>query len=100
MLVHLVGLLVDLLTAAGRTERDKDLQILVLQHQLRLLQRERPRPQRLTRWEKLTLAVLTTKLAGIRTGPRSTLDQVLLLFKPDTILKWHRELVRRKRSRS
>ena len=24
------------------------------------------------------------------------MEQVLLLFKPDTILKWHRELVRRK----
>jgi putative transposase len=29
-------------------------------------------------------------------GPRHQLDQYLLLFKPDTILKWHRELVRRK----
>ena len=63
VLVHLLGFLVDLLTAC-RTERDKDLQILVLQHQLRLLQRERPQPHRLTRWEKLTLAVLMAKLAS------------------------------------
>ena len=41
VLVHLVGFLVDLLTATRRSDRDKDLQILVLQHQLRLLQRER-----------------------------------------------------------
>ena len=59
VLVHLVHFLVDLLTATRCSDRDKDLQILVLQHQLRLLQRERPQPRRLTRWEKLTLAALT-----------------------------------------
>ncbi len=96
VLVHLVDFLVDLLTATRRSDRDKDLQILVLQHQLRLLQRERPQPRRLTRWEKLTLAALTAKLARAITGPRTAVDQVLLLFKPETVLKRHRELVRRK----
>src|SRR5918997_3873110 len=96
VLVHLVGFLVDVLTVPRRSADEKDVQILVLQHQLRLLQRERPQPPRLTRWEKLTLAVLTAKLARITTGPRTALDQVLLLFKPETVLKWHRELVRRK----
>ena len=42
VLMHLVGFLVDLLRPTQRPEHDKDLQILVLQHQLRLLQRERP----------------------------------------------------------
>ena len=96
VLVHLLSFFVDLLIPTRRTDREKDLQILVLQHQLRLLQRERPPPRRLSRWEKLTLAVLTAKLAGITTGPRTALDQVLLLFKPETVLTWHRELVRRK----
>src|SRR5919199_6677446 len=96
VLVYLVGFLVDVLTGPRRSADEKDLQILLLQHQLRLLQRERPQPPRLTRWEKLTLAVLTAKLARITTGPRTALDQVLLLFKPETVLKWHRELVRRK----
>ena len=96
ILLHLISIGVDLLTATRRTDQDKDLQILVLQHQLRLLQRERPQPPRLSCWEKLTLAVLMTKLARTTTGPRAALDQVLLLFKPDTVLKWHRELVRRK----
>src|SRR5215210_927749 len=96
LLRHLVMFLVDLVTVTRRGDRDKDLEILLLRHQLRLVQRERPRPPRLSRWEKLTLAVLTAKLAHLTAGSRARLDQVLLLFKPETVLKWHRELVRRK----
>ncbi len=96
VLAHLVAFLVDLIVGGRRYDRDKDLQILVLRQQVRLLQRQRPRPPRLTRGEKLTLAVLAAALARLTTGPRSRLDQYLLLFKPDTILKWHRELVRGK----
>ena len=72
------------------------MEILLLRHQLRLLQRQRPRSPRLSRWEKLTLAVLTAKVARLTAGPRTRLERVLLLFKPDTVLGWHRELVRRK----
>ena len=96
VLAHLVGFLVDLVFGARQRGRDKDLQIMVLRHQVRLLQRQRPRAPRLTRGEKLTLAVLAAALARLTTGPRHQLDQYLLLFKPNTILQWHRELVRRK----
>ena len=96
VLAHFVAFLVDLAVGTRQRDRDKDLQILVLRHQVRLLQRQRPRPPRLTRGEKLTLAVLAAALARLTAGPRHQLDQYLLLFKPDTILHWHRELVRRK----
>jgi len=96
VLAHLIAFLVDLVLGTRQRDRDKDLQILVLRQQVRLLQGQRPRPLRLTRGEKLTLAVLVTALARLTTSPRSQLDQWVLLFKPDTILKWHRELVRRK----
>src|SRR3712207_1309631 len=95
VLAHLATFLVDLVTVGRRTDCDTDLPILLLQHQVRLLQRQRP-PPRLTRWEKLTLAALTSKLAHLTAGPRSRLDHCVLLFKPDTVLTWHRELVRRK----
>ncbi len=94
VLLHLVLFLVGLVTVTRRTDRDKDMEILLLRHQLRLWQRERSRSPRLSRWEKLTLAVLTAKLTHLTAGPRARLDQVLLLFKPETVLKWHRELVR------
>ncbi len=96
LVVHFVAFLVDLVLGTRPGDCDKDLQILVLRHQLRLAQRQRPRPPRLTRGEKLTLAVLAAALARLTAGPRSRLDQYLILFKPDTILTWHRELVRRK----
>jgi hypothetical protein len=53
-----------------------------------VLQRQSLRLPCLSRWEKLTLAVLTVKLAHLSTGPRTRLDQILLLFKPDTVLRW------------
>ncbi len=74
VLLHLLGFVVDLLTTTRRTDRDKDVEILLLRHQLRLLQRERPQPPRLSRWEKLTLAVLTAKLTHLTAGPRARLD--------------------------
>src|SRR3954454_8917607 len=96
VLGHFVAFLVDLALGTRPGDRDKDLQILVLRHQLRLAQRQRPCPPRLTRGEKLTVAVLAAALARLTAGSRDQLSQYLLLFKPDTILKWHRELVRRK----
>jgi putative transposase len=95
VLTHFVAFFVDVVGGTRPGNREKDLQILVLRHQVRLLQRQRPRPPRLTRGEKLTLAVLAAALARLTAGPRHQLDQHLLLFKPDTILKWHRELARR-----
>jgi transposase InsO family protein len=96
VLAHFVTFLVDLGLAMRQREREKDLQILVLRHQLRLALRQRPGAPRLTRGEKLTLAVLAAALARLTAGPRHQLDQYLLLFKPATILTWHRDLVRRK----
>ena len=96
VLAHLVRLLVDLATAGRRGDRDQALEIVLLRQQLRILQRQRPRPPRITRAEKLTLAVLTAALARMAGGPRRQFDRCVLLFKPDTILAWHRELVRRK----
>src|SRR5688572_8566100 len=66
----MVWFVVDLLTTTRRPDRDKDMEIVLLRHQLRLPQRERSRPPRLSRWEKLTLAVLTATLTHLAVGPR------------------------------
>src|SRR4051794_13596134 len=96
VLMHLVGFIVDLIGGAHGKAEAKDLQIAVLRHQVRLLQRRSPRPPPLSRWEKLTLTALTARLVRLTDRPRSQLAQVVLLVRPETVLKWHRELVRRK----
>ena len=96
VLAHVASFVVDLLVVRERDDRDKNPEILLLRHQVRLLQRHQSQPPRPFRWEKLILAVLAAKLAHLTTSPGRRLDQLVLLFKPETVLKWHRELVRRK----
>jgi transposase len=72
------------------TDREKDVEILVLRHQLTVLQRqlgdERPqlRPE-----DRAFLAALLAPLA------RASLRRLRLLVSPDTVLRWHRDLVKR-----
>src|SRR4051794_41212642 len=96
VLMHLAGLIVDLIGGAHEEAEEKDLQIALLRHQVRLLQRRSSRPPRLARWEKLTLAALTVRLVRLTDRPRNQLAQIQLLVQPATVLKWHRELIRRK----
>ena len=98
VLMHLVWFIVDLISGAFGKAEEKDLQIAVLRHQVRLLQRQSPRPPRLSRWEKLTLAALTARLVRLTDRPRSRLAQIVLDVRPETVLKWHREIDRRKRT--
>jgi putative transposase len=95
-LARLLSLLIDIATIVWRSAREKDLEILLLRRQLAILLRAQPRPPRLTRWEKLGLAVLAAKLSHLSTGVRTTLQESLVLFKPETVLGWHRALVRHK----
>jgi hypothetical protein len=94
-MAHLVNLLLDLITARRRSDSAKDLEILLLRHQLRVLQRRLPQP-RLSRWERLTLALLATKLRHLTAEARQRWPRSLVLVKPETVLQWHRDLVRRK----
>jgi putative transposase len=71
-----------------RTNRDKEIEILVLRHQLMVLQRQAPKPV-FTRADRLLLAGLLHRL------PMDRLRHLVLLVRPDTILRWHRDLMRR-----
>jgi hypothetical protein len=95
-LTFFLTLLLDLWTVRQAQTRDKDLEILLLRQQLRIVERRQKRGPQVPRWQKLPLAVLAALL--LRTGAKSreTLDASAQLFKPDTLLHWHRELVRRK----
>ncbi len=92
ILGHPVAFLVDLIASGRRAADGNDLEIVLLRHQLRILQRKAGRAPRLARWEKLTLAVLTAKLARL-VPRRGELQRSLVLFQPETVLRWHRDLV-------
>lgn len=69
-------------------DRDKDIEILSLRHQLAVLQRQLDGQQvRFAPVDRAWLAALLHPL------PRATLRQLRLLVRPDTILKWHRDLL-------
>jgi hypothetical protein len=90
LLYLVVRALVRLLVSAGQPGQDdgsKDLEILVLRHQLRVLQRTAGRPQ-LRTLDRVLLA------AASRVLPRGR--WVAFVVTPATLLRWHRELVRRK----
>jgi putative transposase len=70
------------------SDRDKDTEILVLRHQIAVLQRQlgtqkpRFRPS-----DRALLAALMHRL------PMEVLRRLRLLVRPDTVLRWHRDLI-------
>jgi transposase InsO family protein len=72
-------------------DRDKDIEILSLRHQLTVLQRQLDGQRvRFAPVDRAWLAALMHPL------PRPTLRRLRLLVQPDTILKWHRDLIARR----
>jgi len=69
----------------------KDAEILMLRHQLAVAQRERPRAHsRLTWPDRAWLALLAGTL------PAQRLAAMRLIVTPGTILRWHRDIARRR----
>jgi hypothetical protein len=89
-----IDFLVDVFTVRWKTA-DKDLKILLLRQQLRVLERRPGQRARTNRWEKCFLAVLLVQLKQVTGRSRAQLDKILI-FKPQTILNGHGELVCRK----
>jgi hypothetical protein len=95
-LAHLFIILLALIASRRRSDQDKDLEILILRHQLNILIRKQKNPIQVTRVEKLILVVLVTTLQAHTRRPARTMANLIRLFQPETVLKWHRALVRRK----
>ena len=82
-----VSFLLDRAHVLTRRDRAKDVELLLLRQQLRLYERKAKQP-RPSRWEKVLLASLAAKLPD--------LSRVAPVFTPATLLRWHREIVKRK----
>jgi putative transposase len=80
--------LLELIVLRRRSEREKEIEILLLRHQLRVLERQVTRPQ-LTQADRALLAAFSRAL------PRRAW-RASLFVTPATVLRWHRELVARR----
>jgi putative transposase len=76
-----------LVVLAARSSRSKDLEILVLRHELAVLRRQSARPS-LTRADRAFLATLSRLL------PRAAWTSFSV--QPETLLRWHKRLVARR----
>jgi putative transposase len=88
MLFALLYFLVRRILGPGvRPQDERDIELLVLRHQVRVLRRQVKRP-RLRRLDRVVLA------AASRAIPRNLWSSFVV--RPETLLRWHRELVTRK----
>jgi putative transposase len=84
-LLYLIFLQVlGLISLLGRTASSKDVELLVLRHEVAVLRRTNPRP-RLDWADRAVLAALIRRLPRSLRGHR--------VVAPGTILRWHRRLV-------
>jgi putative transposase len=73
------------------SDRDKDTEILALRHQIAVLTRQLGKEKvRFTPSDRAFLAALLHHL------PAEVLRRLRLLVRPDTILRWHRDLITRR----
>jgi len=72
-------------------DRDKEVEILALRHQIAVLERQLGQEKvRFTPSDRVFLAALLHRLS------RQVLGRVRLLVRPDTVLRWHRDLIARR----
>jgi hypothetical protein len=83
-----------LLRLLPMSSQDKEAEILALRHQLLVLQRQLgPGRSRFTPADRALLAALLHRL------PRDLLKRLHLVVRPDTVLRWHRDMLARRHAR-
>jgi len=91
MCLQFAFLLITRVTAwlrlSQRAEAWQTAEILILRHQLAVLQRRQPRRPHLTWADRALLAALLSVI------PKARRHGLRLLVTPDTILRWHRDIV-------
>jgi putative transposase len=96
VLMEVFSTLLELIRIGRLSEQEKDLEILVLRKQLAMAEQQLDKPVRLSRAKRLTLAVIGAKLKAATGRSLKQLRNVICIVRPETVFRWHRELVRRK----
>jgi putative transposase len=96
MCLQFVFLLITRVAAGLRLSRREEMwktaEILILRHQLAVLQRRQPRRPKLDWADRALLAALLGVI------PKARRQGLRLLITPDTIVRWHRDIVRRRQA--
>ena len=87
LLYLIISLLLSWLTLLGRSASSKDIELLVLRHEVAVLRRTNPKPRQDWADRALFAAVIRRLPAALRRHR---------LVTPATVLRWHRRLVTRK----
>src|SRR5450755_340391 len=94
MFLRLVFVLITRIAAwlrlSRREEAWKTAEILILRHQLAILQRRQPHRPKLNWADRALIATLLSVI------PRARRHELRLPVTPETILRWHRDIVRRR----
>ena len=96
LLAQIFSTLISLIQIGRKTESDKDLEILVLRYQLGIAERKLKKPVRANRVERMAMAVLAGRLKKQTGKPANQFKNMIRLVQPETVFRWHRDLVRRK----
>jgi hypothetical protein len=96
MMLFVWMFILDLAAICRLSDEAKDLELLLLRQQLRIVERRQKRGPQIPRWQKIPLSALVHRLVQTAANAPEALAASVRLFKPETILKWHREAVRRK----
>src|SRR5688572_25592363 len=100
MVWYFVHVLATLFWDAMRLSRlspdEKTLELLVLRQQLLILRRHQKRGPSISSGEKLILLTLLDRLCGLGRAGKAHLEQLVLIFKPETLLRWHQASIKQK----
>ena len=95
-LAQLFSTFLELMRVVRLSTDEKDLEILILRQQLDVMVRKNAQVIRPSRSERWSLAVLAAALKRRGRLTTSQLRNAIRIVKPETVINWHRQLVRRK----
>lgn len=97
--VHVLGTLVwDAFRLSRLSPDDKILELLVLRQQLLILHRHQKREPSISSSEKLIPLSLLGQICNMGKTGKAQLKQLILIFKPETLMRWHQALEKKKRT--
>ena len=84
---HILSILLSFIRISRLSENDKDLEIIILRHQLDVMVRKQKQPIRPNQAEKATLALLTAQLKKNTKRTIRQLGDIIRIVRPETVIR-------------